>query len=115
MMDRIIDDVRFRPVEVELIEPFAIAGGAAAIARNVFVRLQLRDGTVGYGEAAPFEGVSGETQASTLAALEGVADLVLGRDVAQRRPPHPPPRPPPARPPAAPGGIRPAPFHAFPP
>jgi L-Ala-D/L-Glu epimerase len=111
--DRIIDDVRFLPVDVALTEPFAIAGGAPATARNVFVRIRLRDGSVGYGEAAPFEAVSGETQASTLAVMSAVAELLLGRDVAQWRRLNAALRPALAGAPAALCGIEQALFDAF--
>lgn len=69
------------PLALPLVEPFAIAGGAPDVAHNVLVRIELEDGTVGLGEAAPFEAVTGETQASTLAALDRVRELVLGADV----------------------------------
>lgn len=72
-------------VTVGLTEPFAISGGAPAEARNVLVRVTLRDGSVGYGEAAPFEAVTGETQDSTLAALQAVRASVTGRDAAAWR------------------------------
>jgi L-alanine-DL-glutamate epimerase-like enolase superfamily enzyme len=69
------------PIAVPLTEPFAISGGTLTVARNVLVRTVLRDGSVGYGEAAPFEVVSGETQASSVAALQGLTELLVGRDV----------------------------------
>lgn len=68
------------PFTLALTEPFAIATGAPDAAANVVVRVELDDGTVGIGEAAPFEAVSGETQRSTLDALDRVRELVLGAD-----------------------------------
>jgi L-alanine-DL-glutamate epimerase-like enolase superfamily enzyme len=59
------------PVDVPMTKPFGIAGGAQDVARNVFVRVTLDDGAVGYGEAAPFPAFNGETQEGVLAALEG--------------------------------------------
>ena len=56
------------PIAVRLTENFAISKGAVATAQNVLVRVVLQDGSAGYGEAAPFEVITGETQASTLAA-----------------------------------------------
>jgi L-Ala-D/L-Glu epimerase len=75
-----IIDVRHVALDVELIEPFGIATGAQIKAYNVLVELELADGTVGIGECAPFEAVSGETQAKVFAALEAVAPTLLGRD-----------------------------------
>jgi L-alanine-DL-glutamate epimerase-like enolase superfamily enzyme len=65
-------------VEVPLTEPFVIAGGAPSAAQNVFVRVTWSDGRVTYGEAAPFEAVSGETQSSTLAAIARAAPALIG-------------------------------------
>ena len=59
-------------LDARLHKPFGIAGGAQDIARNVLVRVELSDGAVGYGEAAPFPAFNGETQDSTLAAVERV-------------------------------------------
>jgi L-alanine-DL-glutamate epimerase-like enolase superfamily enzyme len=68
------------PIDLPLIEPFAIAGGAPSVAANVVVRLLLADGTLGLGEAAPFEAVSGETQGGSVAAIESARAFLIGRD-----------------------------------
>jgi len=57
----------FSPLDVPLLEPFGIATGAHLSMQNVLVRLELADGTVGLGEAAPVPHISGETQAAVLA------------------------------------------------
>jgi len=69
-------------IDLSLTEPFGIAQGAQAVAKNVVVTITLESGVTGLGEGAPFTAVSGETQASTLAAVRAVAPLVIGRDVA---------------------------------
>jgi L-alanine-DL-glutamate epimerase-like enolase superfamily enzyme len=73
-------------LDLPLTEPFAIATGARASAANVLVRLTLADGTVGLGEAAPFPEVSGETQASSLRAVESARTWLVGRDARSYRP-----------------------------
>jgi L-alanine-DL-glutamate epimerase-like enolase superfamily enzyme len=73
-----IAELQALPLDLELTEPFAIASGAQDAVRNVLVRVVLDDGTVGLGEAAPFPAVSGETQASALAAIEAMRPLVVG-------------------------------------
>ena len=78
-----IVDVSASALDIPLVEPFAIATGAQAVARNVLVSVRLGDGTVGYGEAAPFEAVTGETQRSTLEALDQLGSLI--RDADARR------------------------------
>ena len=53
------------------------------LVRGGYVRrvvVTLADGTRGYGEAAPFPAVTGETQASTLAAVSALATVLQGAD-----------------------------------
>ena len=69
------------PLDIPLFEPFGISGGAQALANNVLVRLELEDGSVGYGEAAPLPPYNGETQAQALAALQAAQAWVVGEDV----------------------------------
>ncbi|HTJ83873.1 MAG TPA: dipeptide epimerase [Polyangiaceae bacterium] len=66
-------------------EPFGIATGAQPVAENVLVTLTLENGIVGLGEGAPFPAVSGETQASTLAAVRDSAPMIVGRDTTDVR------------------------------
>ena len=51
------------PLDIALHTPFGIAGGSADVAHNLLVTVELADGTLGYGEAAPFPPFNGETQA----------------------------------------------------
>ncbi len=68
-------------LDIPLFEPFGISGGAQAMANNVLARLELADGTVGYGEAAPLPPYNGETQADALATLRAAAAWLPGRTV----------------------------------
>ncbi len=72
-------------LDLPLLEPFGISSGTQESAANVLVRVELRDGTIGLGEGAPFPAVSGETQESALAALERLARDVVGIDAARTR------------------------------
>lgn len=74
------------PLDIPLLAPFGIAGGAQEVARNLLVTVELADGTRGYGEAAPFPAFNGETQASAAAALEAARPIVEGADVRAWRP-----------------------------
>ena len=56
------------------------SGGAQPAANNVLARVELADGTVGYGEAAPLPPYNGETQADALRALGTMRGAVIGRD-----------------------------------
>lgn len=82
---RAIARLDIAPVAVRLAESFAISKGAVGTAQNVLVRVVLQDGSAGYGEAAPFEVITGETQASTLAVLPSMIAAVTGRDAAAWR------------------------------
>lgn len=73
------------PLDVPLIEPFAIATGKVTAARNALVQVTLSDGTVGIGEAAPFPPSGGESQETALAAVRGMIAMVEGYDAARWR------------------------------
>jgi L-Ala-D/L-Glu epimerase len=75
----------FAPLDLELHEPFGIAGGVQPAANNVLVTITLADGTRGYGEAAPLPPYNGETQADALQALGRIRENVRGRDAAEWR------------------------------
>ena len=72
-------------VDLPLTEPFGISGGGHAIAKNVLVTIELGDGTLGYGEAAPLPPFNGETQDLALDALHRATPLLEGADVRQWR------------------------------
>lgn len=67
------------PIDIPITDPFVVATGARVVAENVFVRITLHDGTQGYGEAAPFPEVGGETRASCLATLGRLAPALIGQ------------------------------------
>lgn len=81
MSDPRILRVSHQPLDIELAEPFGVAGGAQHRARNVLARVELDDGTIGWGEGAPFPAISGETQETTLSALEQLGPRLVGEDV----------------------------------
>lgn len=72
-------------LDIPLREPFGIATGNQEIARNLLVTVELADGTRGYGEAAPFPAVNGETQASAATALATAQRGIEGADVREWR------------------------------
>ena len=80
-----ITQLRAEVFDVGLTTPFGIAGGAQETARNVLVTLELEDGTLGLGEAAPFPVVSGETQVQTLATLDSMRAVLVGQDARRWR------------------------------
>ncbi|HYL45339.1 MAG TPA: dipeptide epimerase [Ktedonobacteraceae bacterium] len=80
-----IRSVSVEPLNIPLIEPFTIATGTTSEAHNVLITVTLADGSIGYGESAPFSPSTGETQETALAAARGCAELIQGKDAAHWR------------------------------
>ena len=74
-----------RLLDIPLTTPFGIATGSQQVARNVIVQVELADGTRGYGEAAPFPAVNGETQEMARAAVEAAQATLEGADAREWR------------------------------
>jgi len=55
------------------------------VAKNIFVRVILQDGSTGYGEVAPFPDISGEDQEASLSAFPAAARGFLGQPATQFR------------------------------
>jgi L-alanine-DL-glutamate epimerase-like enolase superfamily enzyme len=72
--------LRAQAFELELNEPFGIAGGSPEHARIAAVELELADGTLGLGEAAPLTAYNGETLEHALHAVQAARPLLLGRE-----------------------------------
>ena len=85
MTDTIIQAITVEPLTIPLLEPFTIATGSVSSAQNVLITVTLNDGSVGYGECAPFPPSTGESQETALAAAWSCANLLKGRDAAQWR------------------------------
>ena len=77
-----ITAVDVRPLDAALNEPFAIAGGRQAAARNLLVRVRLAGGAVGWGEGAPMPSYNGETQARALSGARAARRALLDQDAA---------------------------------
>jgi len=75
-----ITSVTVVPMRLRFHEPFAVTSGVRTHLETVLVRLTSSDGTVGWGEASPDEGVTGESPTACVEALDGVlAEAVVGR------------------------------------
>ena len=77
-----IQRIEIWPIDVPITDPFVVATGARVTAQNLFVRVTLRDGTCGYGEAAPFPEVGGEDRASCFDTATVLATPLIGQSVA---------------------------------
>ncbi len=80
-----IRSITVEPLTIPLLEPFTIATGGVSEARNVLITITLEDGTVGYGECAPFPPSTGESQETALITAHACASMLHGRDVAHWR------------------------------
>jgi L-alanine-DL-glutamate epimerase-like enolase superfamily enzyme len=74
-----IQRIEIWPIDVPITDPFVVATGARVTAQNLFMRVTLRDGTCGYGEAAPFPEVGGEDRESSLAAAMTLAPSLISQ------------------------------------
>ncbi|OGQ04163.1 MAG: hypothetical protein A2W61_07930 [Deltaproteobacteria bacterium RIFCSPLOWO2_01_44_7] len=71
------------PLDGELREPFVIASDSSkqTAVDNVLVRLTSVDGYVGLGEASPFPGISGDSQALLLKDIKRFRKRIIGRSL----------------------------------
>lgn len=76
----LVRDLSFQRLDIPLFVPFGISGGAQPAAANILARIELNDGSVGHGEAAPLPPYNGETQADAWQALESMRPHVVNRD-----------------------------------
>ena len=54
-----ITKIELCSLDLPITDPFVVATGQLQVAHNAFVRLTLHDGTIGYGEIAPFPAITG--------------------------------------------------------
>src|SRR5260370_13643015 len=73
-----IQSITVEPLTLPLLEPFTIATGSISEARNVLITVTLRDGSVGYGEGAPFPPSTGGSQETAFGAARGCIALLPG-------------------------------------
>ena len=74
-----ITSIEFCPIDVPLVDPFVVATSQLHVAQNAFVRVTLNDGTIGYGEIAPFPGISDENRETSLVQAQVLGNHLLGR------------------------------------
>ncbi len=78
-------NITVESLNIPLLEPFTIATGGVNEARNVLITITLQDGSIGYGESAPFPPSTGESQGTVLAATQECVELLQGRDASNWR------------------------------
>lgn len=75
-----IKDIEIYAFDLPLVAPFRISIGEMKAANDVLVRVRTDSGLVGVGEACPFPPITGETQATNIAAARAIRDMLIGRD-----------------------------------
>lgn len=73
-----ITDIKWEKIYIELQHPFKIAFAEIAAVENVIIKVTTDDGLVGYGEAAPFAPVTGETADSVISVLNMLKPGLIG-------------------------------------
>lgn len=80
-----IKDVTAWPVDIPLTDKFTISQGSIATAHNLFIKIALRNGTAGFGESAPFTGLTGETREKTYENINKIGRSIIDRPVTEFR------------------------------
>jgi len=75
-----IKDIEIYALDVPLVAPFRISIGEMSAANDVLVRVRTDSGLTGIGEACPFPPITGETQATNIAAAKAIRDMLIGKD-----------------------------------
>jgi len=75
-----IVDVKISPLNLEPVMALTVAYGSYDMFEYALLELVTDDGLVGLGEASPDTEVTGETQASDMAALDAARDVLIGKD-----------------------------------
>jgi L-alanine-DL-glutamate epimerase-like enolase superfamily enzyme len=70
--------VNLQRIDFPLRDAFSISRGSSDVVNAVFISLELDDGTVGLGEAAPMPHFNGETIDAVQSALAPVANRLIG-------------------------------------
>ena len=74
-----ITNIEFWALDLPITDPFVVATGQLQTAQNAYVRLTLHDGTIGYGEIAPFPAITGEDRESSLEKARMLGKHLLGQ------------------------------------
>lgn len=80
-----IESIAVEELTTPLTSPFVIATGEQQQLTNVLITVTLSNGVTGVGEAAPVPHITGETQATALAACHTARDLIVGERVQNHR------------------------------
>jgi len=80
-----IKKIEIWPVDIELTNDFVISKGIISVAKNLFIKICLKNGTVGYGEIAPFTEITGENRETCYQKACALTEHLRGRSVSSYR------------------------------
>lgn len=86
MQEQTITGVRVEPLDVGLKAPFVIASTRLDRVHNVAIRIDVADGTRGWGEIPILHPVTPESQPSAIETAQRSGDSLVGRNLAHWRP-----------------------------
>lgn len=75
-----ISDIRIYRFDIPLREVFQIATMSISTAKNVLIKIETNEGIDGWGEAASFHAIVGETQLINFAAAKEFRDILIGKN-----------------------------------
>ncbi len=78
--DMRIRDIQIFKFDIPLKEVFQIATMSLSCAHNVLIKIETSEGIVGWGEAAPFHALVGETQSIDFAVAKELRQLLIGKN-----------------------------------
>lgn len=73
-----VTQIQLWKLDIPTTDPFVVATGQMMTAQNIFVKITLHDGSIGYGEIAPFADITGETVEASLKIAETLASSIIG-------------------------------------
>jgi len=75
-----ITDIRIYRFDIPLKDIFQIATMSISTAKNVLIKIETNEGIDGWGEAASFHAIVGETQLINFAAAKELRDILIGKN-----------------------------------
>ncbi|MCP4453016.1 MAG: dipeptide epimerase, partial [Planctomycetes bacterium] len=75
-----ITDIKIFKFDIPLRDVFQIATMSLTRAQNVLIKIETNEGVIGWGEAAPFHALVGETQGIDLAVAQELKQCLLGKN-----------------------------------
>ena len=76
-----VKSVSIFKLNIELTNTIRVPLGEMSAARNVVVKITTDSGIIGWGEASPFEPITGDSQSSSFAMAQTIGQLIKGKNV----------------------------------